>query len=59
MTLEQLEERIARKTAARRFIGWFDFSRDGFDMRMCGARAFRIQQRLVGNRITMREALWG
>lgn len=59
MTLDQITERIARKTAARRFIGWFDFSRDGYDMRMCTARAFRIQQRLVGNRITIRQALWG
>lgn len=59
MSLDQIAERIARKTAARRTIGWFDFSRDGYDMRMCTARAFRIQQRMVGNRLTLREALWG
>lgn len=59
MTLEQIKDRIARKTAARRFIGWFDFCRDGYDMRMCEARAFRIQQRCVGVRITIRQALWG
>jgi len=59
MNLEDIKLRIARKSAARRRIGWFDFSRDGYDMRMCEARAFRIQQRLVGVRITLREALWG
>lgn len=59
MRLEDIKQHIARKTGARRRIGWFDFSLDSYDMRLCEARAFRIQRRLAGVRITLREALWG
>lgn len=64
MTLEEMKQRIVKKVLTRRFnstsrIGWFDFSSDSYDMRMCEARAYRIQQRLVGVRITIRQALWG
>lgn len=59
MSLLEIKERIARKEANRRSIGWFDFNCFSYDMRICGARAFRIQQRLAGNRITMQQALRG
>ena len=58
MTLHEITERIARKVAARRRVGWFDFSLMGYDMRMCTARAYRVQQRLGGHRITLRQALY-
>ncbi|KGM38718.1 hypothetical protein JY96_21330 [Aquabacterium sp. NJ1] len=59
MTYEEIKQQIVRKSVARRRIGWFDFSMDSYDMRMCAARAYRIQQRIAGQRISLREALWG
>lgn len=55
----EIEARIARTTAARRRIGWFDHCGDSHDMRMCRARAWRIHQRTVGVRITLNEAMKG
>lgn len=51
--------RIARNTARRRRIGWFDFCIDSYDMQGCRARAYRIQQRLIGNRLSFYQAMWG
>lgn len=59
INLEKATKRIAHKTASRRRLGWFDFSGGSHDMAVCTARAYRIQQRLIGNRITFYQAMWG
>lgn len=57
--LDNIIDRIVQKMVSRLRLGWFDHSSDSFDMRVARARAYRIQQRLAGNRITMKQALWG
>jgi hypothetical protein len=57
--MEPIVQRIKAKATARMNIGWFDHSEDSHDMRVVKARAFRIFMRLQGQRISMREALWG
>jgi len=58
-SLSYIVRMIKQKTIARRRVGWFDHSSDGYDMRMVEARALRIYLRQIGERIKLREALWG
>ena len=55
----QIAKRIKAKTIARMSIGWFDHCNDSYDMRVVNARAIRIVLRLRGERISIREAMWG
>lgn len=59
INLTETSKRIAHKVASRRRIGWFDFSLGSHDMAGCSARAYRIQQRLIGNRLSFYQAMWG
>lgn len=59
VNLTDATKRIARKAASRRRIGGFDFHEGSHDMAVCTARAYRIQQRLWGNRLTFQQAMWG
>jgi hypothetical protein len=43
---EGLTDRIAKKMATRRTLGWFDWSGDSWDMRVANARAARIVDRI-------------
>lgn len=51
--LSVIEARLARLRARRRRLGWFDFSSDSWDMRTTRARAWRIYQRLHGQRVPL------
>lgn len=59
MNFQQLQDRIVAKMAARRRIGWIDYCSDSYDMRVAGARAVRVMARARGERMSMREAMWG
>lgn len=55
---DELERRMARKIASRKKIGWFDFCSDSYDMRVAGARAYRIFCRITrGERQTLAQAM--
>lgn len=58
-TTSDIADRIKEKTLRRMTLGWFDHSQDSHDMRIIKARAFRIIMRLQGQRISMRQAMWG
>lgn len=59
MDFDKVKHRIARKMANKRRIAIFDWCSDSWDMRVAGARAIRIVCRLRGERVSMRDALWG
>jgi hypothetical protein len=58
-SLSYITRMIQQKAVTRRRIGWFDYSSDSYDMRVVQARALRIYLRQRGDRIKLREALWG
>lgn len=53
---EQMIQRLLRKME-RRPLGWVDYSSDSYDYRVANARAFRIQQRIKGIRLTLAQAM--
>ncbi len=53
---DQTIRRILRKME-RRPLGWVDYSSDSYDYRVASARAFRIQQRIKGVRLTLAQAM--
>jgi hypothetical protein len=54
----ELADRILRRRANRRRIGWTDYSSDSHDRRMAQAQAWRIIQRLNhGRRISLHQAM--
>lgn len=52
-----MADRILVKEAARRRIGWVDFSSDSWDRRVARARANRIIMRTKGVRMTLNQAI--
>jgi hypothetical protein len=59
MNIDTITANIKRKTIKRLRLGWFDHCSDSYDTRLVNARAYRIWLRLRGERITLRQALWG
>lgn len=57
--MQAIADRIKAKTLQRLRVGWFDHCSDSYDMRLVNARAWRIVCRLRGERISLRDALWG
>ena len=55
----EIAARIKAKVINRCKIGWFDHCSDSYDMRVVNARAIRILLRVRGERMTVREAMWG
>jgi hypothetical protein len=51
-----LVRRYLHKQNNRRAIGWTDFSRGSWDWRVATAKLYRIQRRLLGQRISFNEA---
>ena len=61
MELMEMQGRIMNKMAARRFspFGLFDWSHGSWEWQVAFARAYRVQQRLMGRRISFKQAMWG
>jgi hypothetical protein len=52
-----MTQRILWKMDARCTLGWIDHSPLSYDWRVASARAYRIQQRCKGVRLTLRQAM--
>lgn len=50
-------ENIKQKTISRMKVGWFDHSRDSYDMRKVEIRAYCIFQRMLGIRLSIKHEL--
>jgi hypothetical protein len=58
MSLYGVRDGLALRIAARRRIGWFDWSSDSYDMRVAMARAVRVWFRVVrGARVSRSMAM--
>jgi hypothetical protein len=52
-----MRKRILWKMDSRRKLGWVDHSPFSYDWQVAGARAYRIQQRCQGIRMTLKQAM--
>lgn len=52
-----MADRILAKMRARLRIGWVDYSPLSYDREVASARAYRIQQRCRGIRLTLKQAM--